>query len=84
MTRSAVIEERARSEEEARVELWRWQCLVEAGVHHRAADVLAACDADLHAMEEAKRGGCGDTLLIRIFADLPPSRAKQLRDELAR
>lgn len=70
------VADRVRSDEETKVDLWRWQVLVEAGVHHKTADQLAASDADLHRMVDAKARGCSDRLLLAIFAEPRQAKAK--------
>lgn len=53
---------------DAALVVWRGHVLMEAGVGPETALRLAeARRADLHAMVEAKEGGCPDKLLLQIF-----------------
>lgn len=50
------------------VESWRWKTLLEIGCKDATAEKLAkAGHADLHKMCEAKKAGCTDARLLKIF-----------------
>ncbi len=65
---TASCRERTRNEPEFdKVEVWRWQTLVRAGVGNTVAGKLAESDADLHKTIRMVKQGCSDDLLERIL-----------------
>jgi hypothetical protein len=53
--------------ESQRVEAWRLESMIHAGITEGTAVVLSRREEDLHAILRAHRQGCSEVLLIRIY-----------------
>lgn len=55
-------------DERSRLEAWRLQCLLDAGwAHHRAEQLAARADIDLHAATSILERGCDQKTALRIL-----------------
>jgi hypothetical protein len=50
-----------------RVEAWRMETMIQAGIGETTAIILAPREADLHAILRAHKQGCTEVLLQRIY-----------------